>query len=206
MTNTAQFPPETIQAFVTGELDEPTAKLVSAAAESDTELAAEIAVWRAAREIHAERIAASHPTEFGWARIERAIDQSSAAKATIVQKPFWARQVIAPWQAAAGIALALFVWQAAIAPTIITAEAESEPEYVLAGTADSEGATLRIAFVETASESEMRTILREIDARIVDGPSALGFYTIAFPDEASLADAKVRLEQSAELIDEVLEQ
>ena len=48
--------------------------------------------------------------------------------------------------------------------------------------------TLRIAFQPDATAAEIRNLLRTVHARIVDGPSATGWYTVVVQD----VDARVR--------------
>lgn len=53
------------------------------------------------------------------------------------------------------------------------------------------GSRLAIRFNEAISESEMRQLLRGIDGKIVDGPSALGIYTIELAAKEKAAIDKV---------------
>lgn len=210
MSTANEYTPEMIQALVLGELDPQVAEQIRTAALSDKALAAEIAICEAVREISAEAAAQAAPGEFGWARIEKAI---AAKEATNVandnsgsgSKPVWLRQVIAPWQAAAAIAVAVLGWQVAIVPAITTTAGDSEPAYELASGDKDAQFTLRIAFDETATEAEMRAALREVEARIVDGPSAIGLYTVSFEDAQSMEDAAQKLGEQTDIVAEVAE-
>jgi anti-sigma factor RsiW len=52
----------------------------------------------------------------------------------------------------------------------------------LSGTAQTAaGARLAIRFNESVTEAQLRQVLREIDGKIVDGPSSLGIYTVEVP-------------------------
>ncbi|MEO1489769.1 MAG: hypothetical protein AAFR88_10100 [Pseudomonadota bacterium] len=137
MTNEPEHSTQTIQAYLSGTLDEEAASRLTTAAESDATLAAEIALWRAARDIHARDVEAAHPGEFGWARIERALGEQehvAVANDNPSAKPFWSRQVIAPWQAAAAVFASVMAWQVAVVPTVSTAQLSQEDAYVLAST------------------------------------------------------------------------
>ena len=46
-------------------------------------------------------------------------------------------------------------------------------------------AQLRVAFAEDLTEVELRRLLRELDASIVEGPSALGVYGVALASGAT---------------------
>ena len=205
MTDTAKFSPETIQAFVAGRLDDQTSQAVREAADRDPELAAELAIWRAARTNHAELVAQSAPSEFGWARIERALGSGSASANDndASAAPLWSRKTLAPWQAAAAAVVAVLGWQATVVPAITTASVDEPPVYQLASAGTEAEFALRVAFVETASEADMRAALRDIDARIIDGPSAIGLYTLAFADAEALGAGRAALAQNAEVVAEV---
>jgi anti-sigma factor RsiW len=59
----------------------------------------------------------------------------------------------------------------------------------------SEGAhRLRVAFDDAATASSIRALLESLDARIVDGPSAAGFYVLEVPKsrDANTAWARIR--------------
>lgn len=209
MSTSAPFPPETIQAYILGKLDAEQAAQIEAASEGDKELAAELAIWAAARDLQVEDAASSDPGAFGWARIERAIDAQSAARSANDNspsgRPVWFRNVIAPWQAAAAVAAAVLGWQVAVVPAITNPGADEAPAYELASGGEESEFTLRIAFTDTATEADLRAVLREVDARIVDGPSAIGLYTLSFADEAAKERAAQILAEQGDIVAEVAE-
>ena len=60
---------------------------------------------------------------------------------------------------------------------------DNEPDYgVLGGPGD--GATISIQFVDTATEAQIRSLLADVEGAIVDGPSAIGLYTVRVPVES----------------------
>ncbi len=73
-----------------------------------------------------------------------------------------------------------------------------EPDYgVLGGPSD--GAAISIQFVDTATEAQIRALLTDMEGVIVDGPSAIGLYTVRVPVEptdAGAIDALVQRLQS----------
>ncbi len=200
MTTKTEFTPEQIQAFVTGTLDAGTPAQIEAAAKADPELAAELAIWRSARTVQSDMVAEAGSSEFGWARIEKAINagenQSSANDNDT--KPFWSRAFIAPWQAAAAVALAIVGWQVAVVPVLAPGGVEDDAAYVLAGDETDQKFAFRVAFTDNASAPDIAAILRNVDARIIDGPSAVGFYTIAFDDPEAMEAARQRLSTDAD--------
>ena len=59
---------------------------------------------------------------------------------------------------------------------------------------------LQIAFTPEATAADIQQLLSDIDARIIDGPSAIGLYRIAVPESSRFADQQALqqwLEQQA---------
>ena len=52
---------------------------------------------------------------------------------------------------------------------------------------------LRIVFADTTTERQLRETLRSVEARIVDGPSPVGAYTLRITDTQALASVVERL-------------
>ncbi len=136
---------------------------------------------------------ASHafPGELGWARLSRAIDREKP-------RALWRRDVPL-WQVAAILAIALFGWQFAVAPHL----GGGAPERYVTATegAARAGPTLRVAFTPTGTEGSIRSLLREAGARIVDGPTAIGIYTLAFENGGQRDAAATRFAASPSLIE-----
>lgn len=63
----------------------------------------------------------------------------------------------------------------------------TEPEYeVLSGNTQiqvTNGPTIMLSFKDSATEKEIREILRNVDGRIIDGPKAGGLYIVELPEE-----------------------
>lgn len=158
-----------------GRLSETEAARLNEAIRSDPALKAEYRLVAALNETDT----APHPFpgEFGWARLSKAID-SEAPKRRV-----WHRSV-SVWQAAACLVVAIFAWQVAIAPQLIE-QSGDVPRYVtVTGQTGADApSTARIAFVPEASEEAIRQLLRDADATIVNGPTALGFYTLGFQSD-----------------------
>ena len=78
---------------------------------------------------------------------------------------------------------------------------DSEPDYgVLGGPGD--GPTISIQFADTATAAQIREVLADIDGVIVDGPSAIGLYTVRVNlDDAGAIDPLVqRLQSQADIV------
>ena len=208
MSAPTTFPPETIQSYVLGTLDPESASAVALAAETDPGLAAEIALWQASRDIAGEDAAQASPGEFGWARIEREISRSSQASAPVAANddvPFWKRPRFAGWQVAASVAVAVLGWQALVVPSITSAPGDDPAAYSLAGDGSDAEFTLRVAIQPDVSEADMRALLGEVGAQIVDGPSAIGLYTLGFADADAKVSAAAELTARDDVIAEVAE-
>lgn len=216
MTASHPYTDEMIKSFVAGTLDADFATELERAAGADTALAAELALWRAVRQAGEDAAAQQQIDELGWSRIARSIadvapqrrraaNDHSADPAASRKQPLWARPLIAPWQAAAALAMALVGWQAAVTPLLVSTDPSEGAEYALAGADRSASFVLRVAFVEVASEADLRQLLRDVDARIIDGPSAVGLYDLAFDDAKALAAARARLAEERDLVSDIAE-
>ena len=55
--------------------------------------------------------------------------------------------------------------------------------------AQAQGPRLRVVFAEEITEAEIRSLLRQVQGQVVQGPSALGVYTVELPAAALPAEA-----------------
>lgn len=67
------------------------------------------------------------------------------------------------------------------------------PEYQTFSTPPTARGDLRLLFVESTTEKEMRTVLHAIGGTIVHGPGAIGVYTVALTEPAKLETALAML-------------
>ena len=109
------------------------------------------------------------------------------------------------WQAAAAIVAVVVGWQLTMAPYL--ANPPGAARYTTA-TGDTGGAGsaapgpgFRVVFNPEATEAAIRMLLRDVGATIVDGPSALGFYTLAFADDEAREAGLARLTDRPSLVD-----
>ena len=72
-----------------------------------------------------------------------------------------------------------------------------EPPIVPLGGAGTEGATVQIQFAPTATEAQIRALLQESGATLVDGPGAAGVYRVRVENAES---ALARLRAHAEVV------
>jgi len=162
---------------------------VEAAVAADPQLQGELAAMRAIRDEMQAQAPGVSPGEFGLARLMRDIDREVAAPAPATRSRFW--------QGAAAAAVALLFVQSAgflLAPDTVI-------ELAGGGSGQVEGAALTVAFNPAASEGAIRALLLQLDLVIVDGPSALGLYTVVAPDDAAREQALTALQAAPALVD-----
>ena len=139
----------------------------------------ELLLWRAvAREVAGERGGAAVPgADLGWRRLSRQIGKAPRTART--------------WRIAAGILLAALGAQSWF--LVQREQAYREQLHQLgaapAGVHDDEW-RVQVRFRGKATMADIDHVLSEIEARLIDGPSALGVYEVAVP-RARFADAQV---------------
>lgn len=157
--------------------------------DSDPSLAAEVAMLTGARRAMAEETLPDGASEAGWARLSEAIAEDQATPPANTNRPLaWA-------QAAAIAAAAIAVWQFAVVPRFQGAEPGLVP-----ASDTIEGPALRAAFAADAPLSEVTALLREVGATVIDGPSAVGLYTLAFRDAGARDSAEAALTDRPDLV------
>lgn len=176
-------------------------KAVEAAVAADPQLAGELeALKTMRREMQDEDV--QSPGEMGLARLMREID-AEAASPVVPQAglPEAANLPTAPgsfWKIAAVVLFGLVVVQTAYIGY------DGGTDFELAGGEEapvSAEHTIRVAFAADAAEADIRALLLEQGLVIVDGPSAIGLYTLAAADEASRADALAALQARGDLVE-----
>ncbi|MEM8539014.1 MAG: hypothetical protein AAGF56_14280, partial [Pseudomonadota bacterium] len=181
-------------------LEGPERDAVEAAVAADPQLAGELDALRAMRaEMQTNDADLPSPGEIGLARLMRDIDADGQTAAPAMVTPEPANLPNAPrfWQIAAVVLFGLFVAQTAFlgfgsGPDVELASGDDT------GVIDTE-LTLRVAFDGSATEADIRALLLELDLIIVDGPSALGLYSLAASDETGRANALQTLQERSDL-------
>jgi Putative zinc-finger len=123
----------------------------------------ELALMHALRSSVKELGAADAPGEFGRRRLMRDV------KSSRVGGQRWWRPVLA------AAAVVIVVQTLALATLLWPREPAITP---LGGNAVSGAALLQVRFTPTATEAEIRAALDEVNGTIVDGPGALGVYSV----------------------------
>jgi anti-sigma factor RsiW len=181
---------EALIAFVRGTLPEAEAEAIASEAGRSPELAAEIALARGiAAAVDAEAREPA-PGALGWARLSRTLDAEPRPTAR-GRRPVW--------QLAASAAAAVLIWQVVAVP-IISSRAGRDAGYAPVTEAPVGDFSVAVAFAPEAPEEAIRGLLREIDARVSDGPSAIGLWRLSFASGAARDAGLARL-QAADIVE-----
>ncbi|MBX2853534.1 MAG: hypothetical protein KTR21_01015 [Rhodobacteraceae bacterium] len=185
--------------YAAGVASEQERAAVEADAARDPDMAARLALAETSRDaLQASEVEMQDswsPGEIGYRRLMREIEREAAPK-----RVGWMNS--APlWQGlAAAAAVALVVVSAlrfdGVGPTSGQnyAPATSGPGAAVSA------ATVQITFAPTATEAEIRALLLQVKAQLVEGPSALGLYRAAFADDAA-REAGVAQLQAADIVE-----
>jgi len=154
---------------VNGTLEEEDRARVERALEEDAALRDEVVFLEALREGVRASLEVPQAGEFGLARLRRSVRRER-------RRAFVART----WRPALALAAGLLLIVQTFALLDFSRDAAR-----LAGVAS---ADLQVSFAPDAKEQQIRELLRRVDARIVDGPSAAGLYRLEL-DPAPTDDA-----------------
>lgn len=140
-------------------------------------------------------LAATVPPVQPPAKIWRALDARIDGRTSIGAR-------VRSWIAAFGIVarpvrFALAAQALAIVGLAVALTISRAPEYrtFSAPPSSTVGGHVRIVFSDTATEKEMRAVLRSIGGTVVHGPGEAGLYTIALSDPSTLATALATLQR-----------
>lgn len=157
---------------------------VEAAVAADPEVQAELATLRAVRDMMQDEAIPQSPGAFGQARLMRDIDREARTAPRN-----WL------WQGVAAAAIALLAVQTVLVRT------GDDVRLADGGTETAQGPVVVVAFAGDAPEADIRALLIELDLTIISGPSAIGLYRLAAPDEAGRTAALTRLAEAAGIVD-----
>lgn len=191
MTGTPENPELDLIFHVNGTLHEAKAAALDAVLAEDDDLRAEYDALVALRaEMQAEEI--QSPGEFGLARLLREVGREGAvAAAPQAPNRTWM------WQLAAAVATVALLGQS----LFLRGGGVDEAGYQMAGAAPA--GVLAVAFVEDATEAQIRALLQGLDLEIVAGPSALGFYDLGVMDGGDHAAAVSGLSDATTIVESV---
>lgn len=196
MSDETRFSDEVLRDYAKGRLAQADAAALEAAARTDPALAAEIALVTGVVKAGAGDARRDHGGELGWQRLSRAID-AEGGKSSFVPKQF------SRWQVAAAAAIAVAVGSLTTMPFL--SRGGQEPDgYAVASQAPKHAFSAQATFVSTAPEGAIREALLSAGAEIVNGPSALGIYVLAFKDAKALDSGVASLRARTDVFESVL--
>ncbi|MBB1518766.1 anti-sigma factor family protein [Aquipseudomonas guryensis] len=125
----------------------------------------------------------SAPAELGWARLQRSLQQEPVA----ARRDWWKPSLAAA--AALVVALQLGILMRPASTDTDWQLQSGGQQQVLSG-----GYRVQLRFVEHAQWQQVRGLLLEVDAVLVDGPSALGIVQVHVPADRRFADGQALLQ------------
>lgn len=188
---------DSLSAYLRGDATPDEAARIEAMAPDDPAFRAELALMGGLKGALAAATDGPDAREFGWRRL-----QAEIAKDPARAPPSTARRTFL-WRIAALFLGALVLGQgtyiafapgAGDAPTFRTVSEEATSAFGLA-----------VGFAAAAEMGAVQALLGELDARIVDGPGAVGLYRLAFETETARDMARETLAASP-LVDLVAEE
>ncbi len=181
---------ETLIAYVRGTLPADEADRLKGEVEAAPALAAEIALLRGVAAAVDADARQPTPGDLGWARLARALDAEPGS----APRPGW-RPL---WQLAAAAGVAVVLWQAIAVPLLRPGEEGYQP----VSERPADAFELKVAFAPDATEAAILALLRDIGARVTDGPSAIGLWSLDFADAAA-RDAGLERLRTAPIVESV---
>lgn len=181
---THSFSDDDLLAYTRGEAPEELARRIESEISQNRDLEAEIALLGALKPALAAD-AINPPGELGWRRLEAEIQREQVPHQNVDSS-----SALRMWKVASVLLGLGVLGQAAYIVSM-----DNQPAYNTASAVD-EDHVVGLAFEPEASVSDISTLLGEVEARIVDGPGALGLYRVAFDTEKKLRSGREQLRAS----------
>ncbi|MFD2206529.1 hypothetical protein [Kiloniella antarctica] len=182
---------ELLPFYVNGSLEGEDLEIVKKALSEDKTLQDECIFLQGLREEVYNQGVENSPGEFGLKRLQRDISREKVAKTKFVPKnntvvTFGTRG----WRLAAIAACIVLLFQ-----TVYVLPQWQNDDDLIAASGGSihqaRGPVVSITFVPEAQEENIRELLLAVDARIVDGPSALGVYKLVLTKDPETIISKL---------------
>lgn len=183
--STTRFSEDDLLAYVQGRASAELTGRIAEAATNDPALSADIALMQALKPGLADQCDSAPTTEFGWKKLERALeaDRRAAVQTTPPATPWY-------FKIAAALLAVIVVGQAAYIAT-------RDDQSVFRTASDAEdGFVLGVAFAADASMTEVANLLVLVNAQIVEGPSALNLFRLSFASDTAMTEGRARLNAS----------
>lgn len=177
--------------FVKGRASEGQSEAIRLAMKSDDYIAEKVAYYQGLSNALESIKKDATADELGWARLSKAIEQEQAPVAANDNSRIWK------------YAAAAFAVVAALQTTVLLQgrPVSNEPLYVTASAEAEDPFALNVAFLPSAELADITALLKSVDGKISDGPSAIGLYVIAFASEEARNNALASFQQAGHLIE-----
>ena len=189
---------EDLLEYARGTLSPDMREKVEQACKADPKLAEELAYYQGLRA--AVRDEPYSAKEEGWEKLSLAIDNLDTP--TELPTPANDRGRLWRW-AACALGVALIGQTALIA--VNGSGPKSDDAIYATVTAEGSDTQLQVSFKPLATEGEIRGLLLEVEAEIVEGPSAIGLYVLSFESESEKDLGLKELSENQNIIDSVAE-
>lgn len=180
-----KFTEEDLLSFVHAKASAETASGIQEQMDRDVAFRAEIALMRGLKSTLAEAADQNQPGEFGWHRLNAAIDREEAAERRPAMVGGAGINRARGWRAAAAVLVVIVLGQ-----TIYIAFDPENPAQYQTASAIVETHVLAARFSETATIAEIGALIRGLGGRIIDGPAATGFYRLSFDSDTAMQAAE----------------
>lgn len=180
-----------IRRFLRGELSAADRAAFKADMVADKTLAAEVAMAKAVMLAVEKDVSDATETEDDWRRISDDID-GFGMTAAVNDNRAPGRFTAMTFARAAAVAIgAVFIWEVVASPYL---RPETGDLYTTA-TETRDLPALQVIFAQDATAGSVTALMKDVDATISGGPSALGVYEISFKSEAARDEALKRLSE-----------
>ncbi|MFC2990602.1 anti-sigma factor family protein [Halomonas tibetensis] len=188
---------ELLTRYVNGKLEGNQRQRVLDALVNDPDLAREAELLQALKQglQHYEN-AGEPPIELGLARLKRDIQQEQNVSDT--PSPRKRRDLF--WKGLAVAACLVVVVQTSL--VVFTGSDDTQWELLSGGGASDAAPQLQVAFAPDTTIAQLEALLQPHAAHIIEGPGALGIYSLRLPEDSDAISLRDQLAESA-LIEEV---
>lgn len=183
-----KFSEEQLLDYVRGRASAELSAQIEAEVAKEPALRAEIALMRGLKPSLQDAVPLNPPGELGWRRLEADIRREGKLPA-----PANKSRRSSVWRVAAVVFGFAAIGQATYIGTVL-----NTPEEDIYRTASraTDAHVLGVGFASDATASDINALLRSVDARLIDGPSAISLYRVAFDTADALSAGRDLLDAS----------
>jgi len=182
-----------IPAYLRDELSDEEGQYIEDLAAKDPAIAADIEFQKNLKSALTPENSEYEPGELGWAKLSKAIDAPSVAANDYSANPKF-------WKYAAAILAIAAIGQAGILGSLALNDTQNE-QYMTVSEGPIEAHTVKVGFHADVTERQLTEALQSVEAKIVAGPSSLGFYDVQFDSKEACLQANKTFKETEKFID-----